>query len=269
MPACPNCGRQTQRTKDWACQWCGYPLISRAYKVIDKTFRELQEERGFAVRKNAPEPEPERPPIAPPPPVSQPPPESKPRTMPVRRPKPAKEKPAPLPQRPVDIQPLAGRSLPEHANTLEQKPMVPPPAPPISLPEAAAAPEPRPEIIVEPEAPREPPISLDTISDGMEISVDQLDALYRSDKSGAHSRFSGKQLNVTGIVDKVFIREHLEIRYITLKGTGRNMMWSLRCTFNREDAAKASRLNEGEAVMVRGKYDGFSKNIMVKDCVVV
>ena len=47
MPACPNCGRQTLRTKDWACQWCGYPLISRAYKVIDKTYKELQEERSL------------------------------------------------------------------------------------------------------------------------------------------------------------------------------------------------------------------------------
>ncbi|MCK4863659.1 MAG: hypothetical protein KAS25_05140, partial [Dehalococcoidales bacterium] len=59
MPACPNCGRKTMRTEDWACQWCGYPLLSGAYKKIDKTYREIQEERSSAWRSVSPEPEPE------------------------------------------------------------------------------------------------------------------------------------------------------------------------------------------------------------------
>jgi hypothetical protein len=45
MPKCPNCGQPTRRTSDWACQWCGYPLTSKAYKKIDKTYRELKTER--------------------------------------------------------------------------------------------------------------------------------------------------------------------------------------------------------------------------------
>ena len=45
MPKCPNCGQPTARTKDWACQWCGYPLISKFYKEIPKSYRELKEER--------------------------------------------------------------------------------------------------------------------------------------------------------------------------------------------------------------------------------
>ncbi len=45
MPKCPNCGQPTARTKDWACQWCGYPLISKSYKEIPKSYRELKEER--------------------------------------------------------------------------------------------------------------------------------------------------------------------------------------------------------------------------------
>jgi len=31
MPKCSNCGRETIRTVDLACQWCGYPLITREY----------------------------------------------------------------------------------------------------------------------------------------------------------------------------------------------------------------------------------------------
>lgn len=45
MQRCPNCSRPTKRTEDWACQWCGYPLISKSYKKIPKTFRQLKEDR--------------------------------------------------------------------------------------------------------------------------------------------------------------------------------------------------------------------------------
>ena len=80
----------------------------------------------------------------------------------------------------------------------------------------------------------------------MEISADQLDTLYRSDSSGANAKLSDKTITVKGIVDKVFVREHLEIRYIVLRGAGKSMMCSIRCTFNKEDSSKLNRLTEGE-----------------------
>jgi len=45
MPKCPNCGQPTARTKDWACPWCGYPLISKSYKELPKSYQELRVER--------------------------------------------------------------------------------------------------------------------------------------------------------------------------------------------------------------------------------
>jgi len=45
MRRCPNCGQATARTEDWACQWCGYPLLSKSYKKIPKTYKQLKEER--------------------------------------------------------------------------------------------------------------------------------------------------------------------------------------------------------------------------------
>ena len=44
MPKCPNCGQAALRTRDWACQWCGYPLVSGSYREIPKTYKELKEE---------------------------------------------------------------------------------------------------------------------------------------------------------------------------------------------------------------------------------
>ena len=44
MPECPNCGQTTARTGDWACPWCGYSLLSKSYKKIPKTYRQLKDE---------------------------------------------------------------------------------------------------------------------------------------------------------------------------------------------------------------------------------
>ena len=61
MPRCPNCGLVALRTKDWACQWCGYPLLSRFYRQIGQTFHELKAARlagmGSAAVTAQPEPE--------------------------------------------------------------------------------------------------------------------------------------------------------------------------------------------------------------------
>jgi uncharacterized protein len=54
MPRCPNCHREALRTEDWACQWCGYPLLSKSYKKIPKTYKELREERLYAIRSAKP-----------------------------------------------------------------------------------------------------------------------------------------------------------------------------------------------------------------------
>jgi len=45
MANCPNCGRSTVRTQDWACQWCGYPLVSGFFKQIPMTYQEAKAER--------------------------------------------------------------------------------------------------------------------------------------------------------------------------------------------------------------------------------
>jgi len=63
MPKCPNCGQTTARTEDWACQWCGYPLLSESYEKIPKTYRQLKEEKLYkqeppVIEETAPSPPP-------------------------------------------------------------------------------------------------------------------------------------------------------------------------------------------------------------------
>jgi len=101
------------------------------------------------------------------------------------------------------------------------------------------------------------------------MSVEELNSVYQADRLAAHAKLTGKILKVTGLVDKVFVRDHLEIRYIVLKGTAKPALWSVRCTFGRESVSALNRLTEGQTVMARGKYDGYGNNIIMKDCVLV
>ena len=261
MAACPNCGRQTLRTKDWACQWCGYPLISRAFKTIDKTFKELQEERSLNIDAAEsglePESESEYEPEYEPEPEPEPEPKPKPQKRPIPRPKPEPESESePAPRPPV-------RPVPKPTPAPEPAP-APEPEPVIEAP-----PMPKPEIRIEPAPPPEPPIKLETIQDGMEITADQMDTLYRVEKAGAHSKFTGKTLVIKGVVEKVFVREHLDIRYIMLTGSRQKAAWSIRCTFGPGSSSRLTGLNEGQEIVVRGKYEGYSKNIIFKDCELV
>jgi hypothetical protein len=287
MSTCPNCGRQTLRTKDWACQWCGYPLVSKSYKPIDKTFKEFQEERNLDIKSTQPESVPEAVP------------ESQPEERPEPAPEPEPEKepeplitPPPVPRE--ELPPAAEPEVsPEPESIPEPEPEKVPEPPPEPKPEKKSKrkskkepkPEAEPEPLITPppelkdespveaetvvEAEPEAEVKLEDVQDGMEITADQINALFKADKASAHKQFADKTLVVKGKVEKVFIREHLEIRYIVLTGTQKRMTWSLRCTFDKESSSKLTRLKEGEEVTVRGKYDGYSKNIIFKECELV
>jgi hypothetical protein len=313
MADCPNCGRHTLRTKDWACQWCGYPLISKSYKVIDKTFKELEEERNLALKPTGSEdetglvteyqPEVEQqaePPIKPvsiPRPATVPPPQAQPSaaTPPIAEPPPPEQQSAmssPAIEPPSEVQPSAVPPPAPEPPPQAQDNAVPPPAsepapepvPPIASPppppiQSEPAPEPiyppmpppaaKPKIIVEPEPLPEPTIKLEDIQDGMEITAEQIDALFRTDKERANSKLAEKTLVIRGVVEKVFVKDQLDIRYVMVTSAQKKMTWGLRCTFNKEGASQVARLQEGEAVAVQGKYEGYSKNIIFKDCVLV
>jgi len=265
MAACPNCGRQTMRTTDWVCQWCGYPLLGRGYKKIDKTFKELQEERRLGLSDEGAEaeyePEPEVKPEPPP----------KPRPTPVPRPKPAPRPepppPAPKPEPEVEPEEVPG---PEAEHEPEPAPEAEP------VPPSRPQPPPRPELKMEPVARPGPALDPGPVlakmggaSGTAQVSVDELDAAYQADKLTAHTRLTGKVLTITGLVEKIFVKEHLDIRYIVLTGTRVGTFWKVRCTFERENAGPLGHLAEGGAAVVRGKYDGYGNNIIMKECALI
>jgi hypothetical protein len=294
MAGCPNCGRRTLRTKDWVCQWCGYPLLYGNYKPIEKTYKELQEERNPSYRSEEPETEPEYEPEAEPEPepeaeskpepkwkLRRPPkpaykPKPQPEAEPAPRPAPRQEpQPAPRPvaqPRPQPIpQPrpeLAPQPSPELLPRSRPEPVLLPKAEPAPQPEQRPVAPSRPE---PPPAPQPEPLSLpslNSITNGTQLTIDQIDAMFRADNVGTSAALKDKTLVIKGIVNKVFIRDHLDVRYLILTGA-RKVVWSARCSFDKESATQMSRLTEGQAVALSAKYDGYSKNIIFKDCTLV
>ncbi len=289
MPRCPNCGRETLRTADWPCQWCGHQLLSSAFKRIPKTYRELQEERSLNVRL-APEEEPEPAPVA----------EAEVEVEPAPVPPPAPLEAEAEPEIPPPPEPVAAV---EPEVEVEKEP-APPPEPeteaieggePVNEPEPApvaeAEMEPAPESEPSPEAepakepvaeaepeaaavPAQEPVAAPTLEPDpatgtINATAEELNAAFNSDKAGTNAKLLNKLLKVTGPVQKIFAKDNLGIFYIILAGAGRPSTWQVRCTFSSEHGAHLSRLTEGQEQTVQGTYVGYERNIILKECILV
>ena len=239
MPRCPNCGQKTARTEDWACQWCGYPLLSESYKKIPQTYKQLQEEELYKYKPSVAEPEPE--------PVPEP------------EPEPAPEpEPEPIPELKLEPTPE-----PEPIAEPEPEPIPEPELEPTPEPEPIA--EPEPELIAEPEP--APVLEPEPTSGVIESTVEQLNSAYQADKIAANKKLTNNILKVTGVVDRIVVREHLDIQYILLTSAEKRALWNVRCTFDKKEAHNLNRLTTGQTVTVQGKYDGYERNIIMKECV--
>jgi hypothetical protein len=131
---------------------------------------------------------------------------------------------------------------------------VPEPAP-------VAAPDTKPETV--------PVLELEPASGIIEATVAQLNSEYNRDNIAVNSKLANKTLKVTGVVDKIFAKENLDIYYILLASAVKQENWKVRCTFDSKNGAQLKRLTVGESVTVQGQYDGYERNIIMKDCALV
>ncbi len=283
MPKCPNCGRETARTEDWACQWCGQPLLSGSYKKIPKTYKQLQEERQQEqkplVREPEPEAEPEPEPVLVPEPETiselepEPEPELEPEPVSVPEPEPELElvpEPAPEPEaESVTVPEPEPAPVPEPVPESVPEPVPAPEPESVTVPEPetklAPEPEPQPVPVPKPAPEFEPEPTTGVIA----VTVDELSSSFNTDKAATNAKLMDKILKVTGTVDKIFVRDHLDIQYILLTSAAKQETRNVRCTFGREHSSQLTRLATGQTVTVQGKYDGYERNIILKDCALV
>jgi len=258
MPRCPHCGQQTSRTKDWACQWCGYPLLLRSYREIPMTYQELKEkgprqeamtvsdristslpaepvtesevevepeaeveEEAEAVVEAEAESEAE---------VEE---EAEAEPEPEREPKPERER-----------EPKA------KAKAKSKREAVPETK---AITEAGAAPEPEPE----------------SASGEMAITVEELQSAFADDVAGAEEKFVDRILKITGLVGRIAVNDIIDSPCVVLISSEKTVLRNVLCVFDKKHAPELKLLVPGQTVTVQGKYDSCTINILVTDCVLV
>ncbi|MBI2832135.1 MAG: hypothetical protein HYX79_07760 [Chloroflexi bacterium] len=309
MPRCPNCGRETARTEDWACQWCGYPLPRGSYKIIPMTYKQLREE----MLSGGPNEE-----LEAPPPAGKKSPKAKPAPEPPIRPA-SQQSPGPkgaseseltkwaefkeslhprrtagpvFPAKPPYTRPAsqdqpASNPAEAQEHTSQPQAVTPPPQPqPVAPPEQpqhapppqTVAPPPQPQYAPQPvpayvaPAPQPPPpprsILTGTLPDVVDVTVEELNLAYNTDAPATDARLAGKTLRITGVVERVVVKELFDIQYVLLAGAARQT-WNVRCSFEKANARDLERVTEGQTSTVQGKFDGRQKNIILNNCALV
>ncbi len=293
MKRCPNCERVAVRTKDWACQWCGYPLISNSYRKVEMTFREVKEERMprppvTAMVEDEPESElePEPEPVAEielepevsqtgpeeeyesepavemepepviesePEPADEPAPEETPKPKPRARRKPAaKRKSAVKTRTAAKTKTAAAAESTEAESATEAEPKAEPPKPARRARTSRAKSAP----VAAPEA----------VQPDMEISVDDVLEDYEQDGAAAEARYGGKVLKVTGMIERVEVKDNFDIFFVTLNSQKQARMQGVRCVFDRAHSEELNRLETGQTVTIQGNFSGSLIDISLRDC---
>jgi len=245
MPRCPNCGRETSRTEDWACQWCGYPLLSKAYKKIPKTYRQLKEERQSELEP-LPEPEPEPAPTPEPEPKLEQVPEPEPELEPVPEPEPEPE--------------IVSEPEPEPELELEPEPEL------AQEPEPKAVPEPQPEPVVapEPKAKAEPELPVGPTPS--ELTVAELYSRLKANKATTEQELKDKVIRITGEVYRKVVIDNLDVYYVILTDPAKHGELQVSCTFDKQYESAIRRLSPGATATIQGKYAGFEAVVVMNDC---
>ena len=253
---CPNCDLPTMRTKDWACQWCGYPLVSGSFQQILKTYQEVRAER---INKLAPS-------------------EAVGTDVPVNNVESATseveaESAAVVPIL-EDVESDSNRVI-EFRPEPEVIPVKEKELEPISEADETLGIEIEvvPNAELEQESEVEPVMkhksigenSLETIG---EITVAELCSSYQSYGMAGHDEFMNRVFRVTGIVDRIVIKDTISQYYIDLNDSKPHTLGYIRCKFVKEDVSALNRLTIGRRLTIQGKYDGFVTNIILANCII-
>jgi ribosomal protein L37AE/L43A len=263
---CPNCDLPTMRTKDWACRWCGHPLLSGSFRQISKTYQEVKAER---IAEGTPS-------------------EKEEATVPTENVKPTiSEEEAesivdvPPPQvvetdvevatdieatqKSVPIEEPGTEPVSEAEETLE----VETEAAPEAEPEPESEPEAKPERESEPEPVAKKKASAGKGSETItETTVTELCSSYQSYGMVGHDEFKDRVFRVTGMVANIIIKDTVGQYYVALTDSKPHPLGDIHCMFEGKDVSDLNQLTIGQELTIQGRYDGFVTNIILADCVI-
>lgn len=278
MPKCPNCGQEAMRTEDWACQWCGYPLTSPAFKKLDKTWRTIKEsgipiDKPFDFHRPAAPSEPaedisEEIPVLKSEPVVQPPPKVEPPKRQEVKPEPepiARPEPPPKPVAEAKPPEIAAKPTPPQSEVL----ITPPPVARQEIPQTFKTDPPTVSAPLEPApAPAEPPPP-PAAEQVINLTVDELLSAYMMSDVSAHEKFTNKTLKVSGIIGKVSVNDARALYSVFLSSAEISGFRDVECRFPKQYAAIISKCQVGQKVTIQGKYFGYVINVILRNCELV
>ena len=99
------------------------------------------------------------------------------------------------------------------------------------------------------------------------LLAEELFAAYTTSEAAADERFGRKVLKLTGVVNRIEVKDYLDLDYINLTDTADNILEHVRCFFDKKHGPALSQLSIGDRVTVQGTYDGSMINMRLKDCV--
>jgi len=140
---------------------------------------------------------------------------------------------------------------------------------PVAEPEPELTPEPESKPILKPEPEPRPKSEPGPSSAVIEVTVDELLSAYAMDEVAADERFGDKILKVTGIVNRIEVKDYLDFDYIILTNAENSLFQHARCFFDKKHGPELSQLTTGQKVTVQGTYNGSMINIRLRDCVLV
>ena len=103
----------------------------------------------------------------------------------------------------------------------------------------------------------------------VEVTVEELITAYEDDEETANERFGSKIIKITGVVDRIEVKDSLDIFYITLTSNEKDMPQVVRCMFDKKHGKALTRLRAGQTVTVQGKYTGSVVDIRMGSCFIV
>jgi len=251
--------------------WCGYPLSSKVFKRIDKTWRELKEERMEKPRPRLRE-EPitpahhTEPPVQPAAPQPQPELESQPVIESESEPE-LVEDSVPQPSEEIISEPENNVDIVEETGiepVSEVEPAIEPEQEPEATIEAETEIDSEPEPIPEP-APAPAPAST---SDIVDITVDELVATYKENDAAAHERYVNKTIRITGIVDTSIVNDMTAVYQVILAGTLGEEFRKVECRFKPENSSDLQNMAVGDTVTIQGVYTGYVIHIIMRNCII-
>ncbi len=282
MPRCPHCGQQTSRTKDWACQWCGYPLLLKSYREIPMTYQELKEKGSSQEAMTVSERISTSLPVEP---VTE-------SEVEVESKTEVKEEAGVVVEAEAEVEEgveavveaeveAEAEEGVEAVVEAEAEPQVEEEAE--AVVEVEPEPEPKPkrkrarkgkakaksERETAPEVEPVPEPEPESVPAEIAVTVEELQSAFADDAAGAEEKFVDKILKITGFVGRIAVNDIIDSPCVVLISSEKTVLRNVLCVFDKEHAPELKLLAPGQTVTVQGKYDSCTINILVTDCVLV